>query len=83
MNNAAENIELCVPFPISAFGFFSDTYTYIHIYIYIYIHIYIYICIYLEVESLDHMIVLFSAFKENSILFSTMSAPICIPTSSV
>ena len=36
--------------------------------------------IYLGVELLGHMIVLFSGFCETSILFSTMAAPVYIPT---
>ena len=35
------------------------------------------------VELLGHMVVLFSVFGETSILISTVSAPIYIPTNSV
>ena len=38
---------------------------------------------YLEVELLDHMVVLFLIFLRNSILFFIMAAPIYIPTKSV
>ena len=37
---------------------------------------------YLEVELLDHMVVLFLVFWEPSILFSIVAAPIYIPTNS-
>ena len=38
--------------------------------------------IYRGVELLGHMVVLFLVFWETSILFSTVAAPICIPTNS-
>ena len=34
-------------------------------------------------ELLDHIVVLFLVFKGNSILFSTVAAPIYIPTNSI
>ena len=39
--------------------------------------------IYRGVELLGHMVVLFLMFRETSILFSTVGAPIYIPTKSV
>ena len=39
--------------------------------------------IYPTVESLDHMVVLFLVFWGTSILFSTVAAPVYIPTNSI
>ena len=68
VNNAALNIGVFVSFWISVF---------------IYVFIYLFLDIYPGVELLGHMVVLFLVLWETSILFSTVAAPIYIPTNSV
>ena len=43
----------------------------------------VFLDVYPGVESLGHMAVLFLVVRENSILFSTVAAPIYVPTNSV
>ena len=47
------------------------------------ISVFVFLDIYQGVELLGHMVVLFLVFSQPSILFSTVAAPIYIPTNSV